>query len=341
MGDIDSIHKKLNSDQDSRSKVIQSAILIGGMILICVLLIVYGVMLRKAGYMATGDSIDADMALACSSIAKGIYPWNYLTKSDYGKETDVEKEYSLGEQVADTDVVYYADQISANYVNDASGDNDENGTKYNYSEPQQYENDMSIGNFALVEEEYFDNVLFIGDSRTVGISEYGDMDNVTFYGKEGMTVYDMMDCELTTEGAPDTVYDGLIDNDFEKIYIMVGINEIGTGTDEYFIEYYKECIDEIRELQPDAIIVVQSILHVSKEYEDGSLYVKNEAIDSRNNAIKRMCAQNNYAYIDANCIFDVDGALNSELSSDGCHLYAQYYTMWKDFYYNHGIRIKQ
>lgn len=42
-----------------------------------------------------------------------------------------------------------------------------------------------------VGKEYFDDALFIGDSRTVGISEYGDLNNATFFANTGMSVYNV------------------------------------------------------------------------------------------------------------------------------------------------------
>ena len=54
-------------------------------------------------------------------------------------------------------------------------------------------------------------------------------------------------------------------NKFEKIYIMLGINEIGTGTADTFAEQYGKVINTIREKQPDAIIFIQSIMHVTKK----------------------------------------------------------------------------
>lgn len=45
---------------------------------------------------------------------------------------------------------------------------------------------------------------------------------------------------------------------------MLGINEIGTGTADTFAEQYGKVINTIREKQPDAIIFIQSIMHVTK-----------------------------------------------------------------------------
>ncbi len=37
------------------------------------------------------------------------------------------------------------------------------------------------------------DVLFIGDSRTVGLSEYGDLGNADVFADSGMSVFNLLD----------------------------------------------------------------------------------------------------------------------------------------------------
>ncbi len=50
---------------------------------------------------------------------------------------------------------------------------------------------------------------------------------------------------------------------YGKIYIMLGMNELGWAYDNIFIERYGKLIDTIKEKQPQADIYIQSILPVS------------------------------------------------------------------------------
>ena len=43
--------------------------------------------------------------------------------------------------------------------------------------------------FTTVDASYFDDALFIGDSRTVGIAEYGSLKNATYFADVGLNVY--------------------------------------------------------------------------------------------------------------------------------------------------------
>lgn len=60
--------------------------------------------------------------------------------------------------------------------------------------------------FTDVTQDYFDDAVFIGDSRTVGLRDYGGWDNATYYASIGLTVYDMFDTPIVEEnGAKITI----------------------------------------------------------------------------------------------------------------------------------------
>ena len=66
-----------------------------------------------------------------------------------------------------------------------------------------------------------------------------------------------------------TVADALRAADYGKVYIMLGMNELGWVYESVYADYYAQIIDIIRETHPDAVIYVQSILPVS-QWKDGS-----------------------------------------------------------------------
>ena len=123
--------------------------------------------------------------------------------------------------------------------------------------------------FCRVEEDYFDDALFIGDSRTQGLLEYGGIEErATFYCRTSLTVYDLFAKEkafIREEGEDLTLTQALERHSFGKIYLMVGINEMGTGTPESFFEEYARAVYRIRQLQPQAIVFVEGIMRVAGE----------------------------------------------------------------------------
>ena len=198
--------------------------------------------------------------------------------------------------------------------------------------------------YTTVTEDYFDDALFIGDSRTVGLMEYAGLEeHASFYASTGLTVYKLFDAKIAVvkEGEePVTIEEALSEKQFAKIYLMVGINEMGTGTVESFLEAYGKAVEHLRELQPDAVIYIQAILRVSAERSSQGDYITNEGIDERNQGLSLLADNETVFYLDVNpLISDEDGGLNREYTFDGVHLKAKYIAIWKEFLLEHAVRF--
>ena len=197
--------------------------------------------------------------------------------------------------------------------------------------------------YTSVEDDYFADAVFIGDSRTVGMYEYGGLEEIsTFYASTGLTVYKLFDAEIVK--VPDqkkkiTVEEALEQNSFRKIYLMIGINEMGTGTVETFAERYREVVEHLLELQPDAILYIQGIMKVTTERSEQGDYITNEGIEARNEAISGLADNERIFYLDVNpVICDETGGMEEDYTFDGVHLKAQYIENWKDFLKAHAIQ---
>jgi hypothetical protein len=197
------------------------------------------------------------------------------------------------------------------------------------------------GIFEKVKENYFDDALFIGDSRTVGLSEYSTLKNSTFYADVGLTIYDIFERQIADlDGSKVTIPEALKAKQFKKIYIMVGINELGTGTTETFVDEYKKVIDEIQKLQPNSIIFIEGIMNVGKEKSDTDPIFNNINIKDKNDHIAQLADNKSIFFIDVNeTITDKSGYLPSKYTFDNIHLKAAYYKIWTEFLTNHGIEI--
>lgn len=219
-------------------------------------------------------------------------------------------------------------------------DGSENGDK-DGNDPEAGE-EKSFQGFLTVEDEYFSDAVFIGDSRTVGLGEYGGLEDVsTFYASKGLTIYTLPNAKIVSvEGKREkiTVFDALQDQKFKKIYIMVGINELGTGNAERFLNAYWEVLQEFHRLQPDAVIYIQAILKVTTKRSEQGDYITNEGIDERNEAIKSLADNVTYFYLDANpAICDETGGMREEYTTDGVHLKGKDIYIWKDFLKEHAV----
>ena len=191
-----------------------------------------------------------------------------------------------------------------------------------------------------VDESYFEDAVFIGDSRTVGLQDYSGL-NATFYATVGLNVYDMWDedfCNLN--GSKVSLEQALSVKQYKKVYFQIGINEMGRGTIDTFMEAYQKSVEKFMELQPDAIIYVQAIMKVTKSKSDNDPIFNNEGITARNERIAELADGQKIFYIDENeVVCDESGGLNPELTFDNLHLYGSQYGIWVDFLKTKGIKM--
>lgn len=196
--------------------------------------------------------------------------------------------------------------------------------------------------FTHVDKEYFADAVFIGDSRTQGLYEYSDLADVaTFYSKTSLTVYNLFEKpkDFIREGDEKlTLEQALSRHQFKKVYLMIGINEMGTGTAESFFEAYARAVYKIRELQPDAIIFVQGIMRVAGQKNASDPVFNNTNVNIRNVEIATLANGKDIFYIDVNeAVCDENGNLHADWTFDQIHLKAKYYQVWEDFLMEHGI----
>ena len=190
--------------------------------------------------------------------------------------------------------------------------------------------------FVTVDESYFDDALFIGDSRTVGLRDYTDLsEHADFYCETSLTIYKVMEENFKGLG---TIEEALGAKDYGKIYIMVGINELGRGTTEDFMAKYTEVVDRLHELEPEAKIIIQGIMRVSGEKSESDAIFNNSNINARNRAIATLADNETIFYIDVNEVgCDEEGNLNGDYTFDQIHLLGVYDDLWKQFLLSHGI----
>jgi len=179
--------------------------------------------------------------------------------------------------------------------------------------------------FVRGDYSYFDNALFIGDSRTVGIREYGSLGNADFFCKEGLGV-----AEAKKSCADGELGKLVSSGQYKKIYVMLGINEIGNDIDSTFASY-RGLVENIRAKAPDALIFLQANMHVT--FDSQTSFINNERINALNQKVSTLADKMSIFYIDVNPVFDdADGNLEAGYTSDGIHVLASIYQKWSDWY---------
>ena len=195
---------------------------------------------------------------------------------------------------------------------------------------------------AAVDMSYFEDALFVGDSRSEGFKLYAEVDKATYYVYRGLSVETVNTKEVIPgpDGSKQTVVKALENKEFGKVYVMLGINELGWPNRDVFIEKYGKLIDAIKKNNPDAIVYVQSILPVSAKKASDPVY-NNENVDSFNELIKAMTVEKEVFYVNsAEAVSDETGALAADASTDGIHLSKNYCMLWRDYLMTHKALIK-
>ena len=190
-----------------------------------------------------------------------------------------------------------------------------------------------------VGKEYFDDALFIGDSRTVGISEYGDLNNAIFFANTGMSVYNVFEKNVSVPRVGKLKLEQLLTyKKFGKIYIMLGINELGYNQ-EKTLKKYKDLLKFIQEKQSNAIIYIEANLHVAAERSNKDKTINNININKINNEISQLADNEKIFFIDVNEKFDDEnGNLSSNYTQDNVHIYAKYYKEWSDWLSQNAVK---
>lgn len=223
-------------------------------------------------------------------------------------------------------------------------------TNYVYYDPVHIESRYykDAGKVALTTEypytyeniSYFKDAAFLGDSRTLGISDYAGLDEADFYCDSGMMIFKLLEEEITYQKTGNKVRlaEVLQEKNYGKIYLMLGMNELGYGNTEMYLDKYREVLQQIREWQPEAVIYIMANLHVSKEKNNLETEFNNININDKNAAAASLANGTDVFYLDANPLFtDEEGFLNAELTFDGVHLYAKHYDVWREFLLEHAV----
>lgn len=191
--------------------------------------------------------------------------------------------------------------------------------------------------YETVDDSYFEDSVFIGDSRIAGFSDYAGVGAECLY-KEGLTVYGMFEEKVNSKkGKSTTLKKALQKKQYKNIYIMIGINELGYKTTEKFKEKYQENIEKIKKIQPESRVIILGIMKVTKEYSDRSKVFNNDNIDDKNRAIAELANGKDIFYLDMNpSVTDEAGNIVEDYTWDGVHLKAEYYELWADFMREHG-----
>lgn len=205
--------------------------------------------------------------------------------------------------------------------------------------PETYDYSKPVPPSDPVELTYFDDAVFIGDSRTEGLFLNTGLSNATSFAHMGLMVDTVFTRPLiNVNGEKVPVMDALKKTAFSKVYIMLGVNETGWAYSSVFVKKYGEIVDAIREINPEAVIYLQEIMPVSQKVSNTHSYVKNPKIMEYNQLLRQLAEEKQVYYIDtASAVAGADGTLPEDAAPDGIHLARAYCQRWLDYLMTHTV----
>lgn len=231
-------------------------------------------------------------------------------------------------------------EISKIEIMNENIDNEEIKEIKNEDLPEVLKNDIGVASSEAVKMNYFDDAVFLGDSRTETFILYTGLSNAKSYAFKGFSVTKVLEePAVNINGKKVKILDALKQTDFSKVYMMFGYNETGWVYPEVFIEKYEKIIAEVKNINPDAKIYVQSIIPVSEKASENNGDENNERINMYNKLIKDMVKRNDVYYINiAEAVVNEEGILPEEAAADGVHLKKEWAQKWLDYLMTHTIK---
>ena len=210
--------------------------------------------------------------------------------------------------------------------------------------PSNYRFGTYLGQSAAVDDSYFSNAVFLGDSRTEGLQYWSGIKTPTFYWKRGMSVFAVDSSSSTyrfsVNGQNVSLLGTLSQRQYEKVYILLGINEIASSVSSYE-SALSSFVDKVIAAQPNAVIYLQTNPPLNDTLAGSRLGAAftNEKVNAFNAAVARVAAAKRVVLLDINGIYrDASGQLPADLSTDGCHFSSgSSYTLWASYLRTHTI----
>lgn len=191
-----------------------------------------------------------------------------------------------------------------------------------------------------VGNDWFADAVFLGDSRTDGLRLYSGIKGATFICHTGLSVFTIGKnaCIKDENGEKITAMDALAKQQYAKVYLMLGVNELGYTTVS-FLESYTELVEQIKELQPGAAIYLQTLIPINEPvaYSNGTnRAINNEKLKEFNQVITQVALDEGVFLVDVDVPFwSEEGCLAAENTGDGVHLTRAGYEAWYAYLRTH------
>lgn len=241
----------------------------------------------------------------------------------------------------------FVNAVSSNAKNTVSPEKGEYDYLYDDYKPAPFVSLVSAS--STVEDSWFDDAVFVGDSISVRLQLYSTAKNLlgdaSFLCATSMSPENVL-APVTDEsihpsynGIKVSVPDGIKLSKAKKVYIMLGVNSLRAGVD-ITVRQLKGFIEEVKKILPEAHIFVQSVTPMTKESNINADNLNNTVINEYNGKVRKICDENGWYFINiADAVSDEKGFLRDEYCSDnpdmGIHFNSKAAQVWVDYLKTH------
>lgn len=208
--------------------------------------------------------------------------------------------------------------------------------------PADYDYSQPVPQAEPVEDDYFADAAFLGDSRVDGFRLYSGLTQGDFIVKPGMSVFKVHEDLLVYKGEEMTALEALGRKEYGKVYVSLGVNELGMYDDQGYYDCYARLIDGIRAQQPQAIVYIQLLVPVNAQkcaQKKVAYYVTNEQIAVYNSLLYQLAQDKQVLLVDpAEALVDETGQPPYDTVTDGVHFTKERYGAWLDYLKCHTLQ---
>ncbi|MFQ8581870.1 MAG: SGNH/GDSL hydrolase family protein [Holdemania massiliensis] len=178
-----------------------------------------------------------------------------------------------------------------------------------------------------------------GDSRAVGVYDYEVFSQAEVLASIGLSINQWQIKKVIGEGKEkQTVWEALQARSFQRLVLIVGYNELGWDYSSVFKQKLSDLIDHLRQLQPEAVLLLQKIYPCSAKGYAAEKDVTPQKIDEYNVIFEELAEEKQIYLLDPSPLLIDETTSRAELTDDGVHLNTAGFMIYKE-YMKHMWRI--
>ena len=168
-------------------------------------------------------------------------------------------------------------------------------------------------------EKYSNQFTFIGDSTALYYVMNKIISGKQLWHREKILLNNVFNANIMInhQDSGKTLLDAYNESKPSHVLLMFGTDSAGSMEVNDFIYNYQRLITEMKRINPNGVIIVQSILPVSSYYDENSRNLNNNKINKLNYYLAKMCEELNISFLNtAEALKNSQGQLRDEFYRD-------------------------